>query len=1749
MVTAGGHGGFLMPGFYTNRSQSYNFDSDYLDFPFGKSLRIGNEEYFFGYEYDVPLLNSFYTTDTAGNRIVGPKIDRRPRGIISDGYGGSFIYGTFNYVNEKYRKGIAHFNSSGHLTEWNAGLNGDVFDVVIKDTTVYVGGFFTQSKGVVRRYLAAFSLSGQLLTWNPSAQNAVEALDINGDNIYVGGDFTSIGGLVRPYLAAVNTAGSVLAWNPNANNVVESLLYSGVNAGIYIGGFFTTINGNTRNRLAFVDPVTINSTSGVYGWDPNANGAVNSIKRFGSNIYIGGQFTSVNGNARNYLAAVSITGNVLAWNPSADNWIETLYVDSSNIYAGGSFTYINGVIRPNFAVINTNGNLQDYTINAYADSVYRYDYGFIQKYGSNVYSYSAHYPADRTFGIYKNNTSSQIGKFLNVNRDIYDAVSIGDNIYFGGNFTRVGGSWSSLAIYSTAGNDVTNLFVTSQYSDYSAVYAIAGAGIDEAYIVGYFDNINGIKRPTLAKINHTSGTVLDLNIHTNTDIYCIAVVGDNIYFGGFFTSVNGVQRNYLAAVNSSGQLLNWNPSADSSVRDLVVSGNNIYFGGNFASVAGQTRNRLAVVNTSGSLLTWNPNVNNTVRSLLINGNDIYIGGFFTSINGNVRNYLAAVNTSGNVLAWNPNANNATYAMAVSDNTIYIGGTFTSVNGNVRNRLAAVNTANVNATGNVLAWNPSADSSVYAIDVSGSNVYVGGYFYNVSSTSRTLLAAINTSGSLLSWNPFIGDDWQGAPEALKVLGTNVYCGWYYPELFGPNVAVRSFIAAVNTSGSILAWNPSSNGFVVGLAVKGTNIYFGGSFTSVGGNSSRLRLAGITTAGTFISHGFNVNNTVQSLAFNGNNLYFTGTFNVVSQSKAQNFAGFNTAAFNEVLEIAPFFPQAVSGIEVQDNTIYVKGDFTNFGSNTSLHMVTQSGIENSVTQVNSHDSTFGNIDVILPDGSGGVYIGGFFDFVDGKRRQNLAHINSSGLVTSWNPNANGSVYSLVQIGNNIYIGGSFTSLSSQSRFRLGAINASGSLLTWNPSVNSSVHTMVVSENNIYIGGNFSSINGNARNCLAAVNTTGNVLAWNPSAGGSLSVCALAISGDNIYIGGLFTSMNGNVRNRLAAVNTTGNVLAWNPSANSIVYALTISGVNIYIGGDFTGLGLTARNRVGAVNVSGSLLTWNPNANGLVRGIASNGVNVYFGGDFTTIDGAVRNRVAAENVSGTLLDWNPNLTSSCFTLAIANDNVYIGGRVGISGISPLGSNYLAVMDINGSTVGKPTVQLQKSVRSFKVSGDNIYVGGFSFNSSINTLLYTGNYLYLTNKDGKELKRYAINRNSTSAPGVFAFTQDSSGGIYIGGEFESIDGIAAKNIAYINSLGSIVSWNVSTNDTIHQLKFSNNIIYIGGWFTEVNGQARHRIAAVNTSGSLLPWNPSASSNVYDIVVFGNEVYIGGTFTSVNGNVRNRLAAIQTPTINAAGSVTSWNPNADGLVARMDIIGSNIYFGGSFVSVTGVTRRYLAAVNTAGSLLSWNPSAGGGCYALDVLGDNIYVGGDFLLVAGSPRPQFAVLNTNGNLQTLNPNIIYNINNIPTWYTQQPLISCIEIDGSNIYISGLNMISVDNQLRPGGFAINTSGSLLPFSAHGNWTTRISKFGDNLLVAPSLALSSQSITPIYGGESTISNFVTLNKSNLLLKSINIDTDSSIYDILIKDESMVIDSKKQVFDVAPSYKISDERALNLVNQELN
>ena len=173
---------------------------------------------------------------------------------------------------------------------------------------------------------------------------------ILGNTVFVGGSFTN----ARPAGAAAGTntsprgnlmsytlsTGAMTSWAPTANGQVLTMALSPDQSRLYVAGEFTTINGQEHNRIAAFDT----STGTLIGsFDAGTDATIKAIAVTSSAVYVGGSFSTADGVARSRLAAFDpTTGALMSWNPGADTtvWSMTTNPEGSLVIVGGAFSQI-----------------------------------------------------------------------------------------------------------------------------------------------------------------------------------------------------------------------------------------------------------------------------------------------------------------------------------------------------------------------------------------------------------------------------------------------------------------------------------------------------------------------------------------------------------------------------------------------------------------------------------------------------------------------------------------------------------------------------------------------------------------------------------------------------------------------------------------------------------------------------------------------------------------------------------------------------------------------------------------------------------------------------------------------------------------------------------------------------------------------------------------------------------------------------------------------------------------------------------------------------------------------------------------------------------------------------------------------------------------------------------------------------------------------------------------------------------------
>ncbi|MGW4940704.1 hypothetical protein ACWEOZ_03830 [Actinoplanes sp. NPDC004185] len=358
-----------------------------------------------------------------------------------------------------------------------------------------------------------------------------------------------------------------------------------------------------------------------------------------------------------------------------------------------------------------------------------------------------------------------------------------------------------------------------------------------------------------------------------------------------------------------------------------------------------------------------------------------------------------------------------------------------------------------------------------------------------------------------------------------------------------VVIASGAAPVRAVSASPGKAPLFNGSVYAVAYRGSTVYVGGSFTSVGWGGrtyDRQRLAAFdASSGALLNWSPAADATVRALAVSGTSVYAGGDFHRVS--------GWRRDALARI--------DATSG------------------------------------EVGTFSHSVAGAPYTLAAGHGRLYVGGSFTSIDGITRSNLAafSLTGGGLDRGWRAGADDSVHALTLAGSRLYAGGAFHKINGTSgTLRIAALSATSGMVfsAFRPNAPAQVNALATDANGVY-----AATGGQGGKVLAY--SAGGTVRWSRTFDGD--TVAVATLAGIVYVGGHFdraclTNRNGNQgactdgavnRVKLAAIDSRGGLTPWAPQANGVigVRALAVDRPQsrIAAGGDFTTINGQNRKRL--------------------------------------------------------------------------------------------------------------------------------------------------------------------------------------------------------------------------------------------------------------------------------------------------------------------------------------------------------------------------------------------------------------------------------------------------------------------------------------------------------------------------------------------------------------------------------------------
>lgn len=422
----------------------------------------------------------------------------------------------------------------------------------------------------------------------------------------------------------------------------------------------------------------------LLGGMPTPNGHVYAIEKAGGMMYIGGQFSSVDGQPRARLARFNAaTGALDSWAPTGlTNTVTTISRVADKLVVGGSFTTVNGQSRMGICLFDmATGDLEPWSDMA------------------NFISWR------QGVGVQGN--------------DFYYCTFSPSRIVAVNATTGLPTGWQSTPAFQEQGN-INAILVADGY----------------VYVGGDFRFLSGPSvYDDLCRFHLATG-VLDSTWSpqpqvNNFGVTAIVRTNDHVFVGGDFNVIAGQNRKGVAAFLPTGALASFDQNSSSyEVLSLFPDGDHIWVGGNSSMLGGQTRWRIAQIKVANSAATcWNASSTSsswsTVQAIHVAGDTVHAGPFgspalsvFTG--GPLPQTPAAITgpasvTPGQTVTYSvPSTPGYTYTWTVA------GGTGSSTTNSIQVQWGAGPAGTVSVVvNNPQASNCSSDTVTLQVDITGS----------------------------------------------------------------------------------------------------------------------------------------------------------------------------------------------------------------------------------------------------------------------------------------------------------------------------------------------------------------------------------------------------------------------------------------------------------------------------------------------------------------------------------------------------------------------------------------------------------------------------------------------------------------------------------------------------------------------------------------------------------------------------------------------------------------------------------------------------------------------------------------------------------------------------------------------------------------------------------------------------------------------------------------------------------------------
>ncbi|MCP3976576.1 MAG: fibronectin type III domain-containing protein [bacterium] len=337
--------------------------------------------------------------------------------------------------------------------------------------------------------------------------------------------------------------------------------------------------------------------------------------------------------------------------------------------------------------------------------------------------------------------------------DVFAVKAVGNTVWVGGDFShaRAPGSGTTVARTNLAAFDMTTGDVLPFVADTNnTVRAIESDG-STVWFGGNFSSVGGQSRSGIAAVDAVTGAVRPgFDVSNNGAVYGLGLGNGRLYVGGYFTVIEGVSQGRVASLDPTSGIPNplFQANANESARDVVVSATGrLFVGGGFTDIGGASERYLAELDPETGAATG-PGFEFVDAPIL--DVDVTPDGsmVFAAVAG-FQNRSQAWNTFDGTRRWFHRAMGDTQAVAYYDGNLFFG-FHEGFENDLSVRLLAVDVL----TGELTDFRPAVNSffGIWAIDANSVGLAGGGEFTNVSGIGTRGIAVFPGDGSAADTSP-------------------------------------------------------------------------------------------------------------------------------------------------------------------------------------------------------------------------------------------------------------------------------------------------------------------------------------------------------------------------------------------------------------------------------------------------------------------------------------------------------------------------------------------------------------------------------------------------------------------------------------------------------------------------------------------------------------------------------------------------------------------------------------------------------------------------------------------------------------------------------------------------------------------------------------------------------------------------------------------------------------------------------------